>query len=81
MGFKNGQWEFNYNGQDIHRQMLKITNNEGPGKLIINKKDFRYSDDTVMHIATAIGLIRSKPNEDGNSVCLKIAEEYVNCWK
>ena len=52
MGYHNGRWEFNMNGQSIHQEMMAMTNKKGPLELTIDL-DWRYSDDTVMHIATA----------------------------
>lgn len=43
--------------------MMKITNDKGPLFLRLNL-DWRYSDDTVMHIATAQGLVQSNAKED-----------------
>lgn len=57
MGYKEGDWEFNKNGPYIHEDMMRITKNEGIKGLNINKHNFPFSDDTVMHIATAKALI------------------------
>jgi ADP-ribosylarginine hydrolase len=59
MGYKNGDWEFNTSSKLIHKQMMDFTNNRGPLFLKIGL-DWRYSDDTVMHIATALALVNSK---------------------
>ena len=34
-----------------------MTNGKGMSKLLVNKQNFPFSDDTVMHIATAKGLL------------------------
>lgn len=60
IGYKNGHWQFNRNGAEIHSQMMELTSQKGVLKLVVNKKSFRYSDDTVMHFATAKGLIQCK---------------------
>ena len=52
MGYKNGDWEFLTNGNILHKQMMQLTNDKGPLYLDITM-GWRYSDDTVMHIATA----------------------------
>lgn len=45
--------------------MMEMTQNKGPLALKIGM-DWKYSDDTVMHIATAKGLIASKINDSVN---------------
>ena len=62
MGYKNGSWEFNFSSGLIHKEMMRITDNKGPLALKLGL-DWRYSDDTVMHIATATGLAQSKVGE------------------
>jgi ADP-ribosylarginine hydrolase len=62
MGYKNGDWEFNTSSKIIHQQMMELTNNKGPLFLKIGF-NWRYSDDTVMHIATALALIASKKED------------------
>ncbi len=57
IGYKKGAWEFNRNGNQIHEDMMRLTNNKGIMGLHVNPKDFPYSDDTVMHIATAEALL------------------------
>mgnify|MGYP003436242267 CR=1 len=37
-----------------------MTGGHGISKLVVNKKYFPFSDDTVMHIATAKGLLGIK---------------------
>lgn len=61
MGYKNGEWEFLMNSKILHEKMMNITNNKGPLALEINM-NWKYSDDTVMHMATAYGLLASKKN-------------------
>lgn len=80
MGYKNGSWQFNYSSTLIHKEMMKITNDKGPLFLRLNL-DWRYSDDTVMHIATAQGLVQSNAKEDVQIVSKKIAKEYKKCSK
>lgn len=73
MGYYRGHWEFTYDGLDIHKSMMRLTNNEGIKALKIDKINFPYSDDTVMHIATAEGLIRSSPTATLHEICSNIA--------
>ena len=53
--------------------MMNLTNGKGPLHLKLNL-DWRYSDDTVMHIATAQGLIQSNIKEDIPIVSKRIAK-------
>lgn len=55
MGYNGGDWEFLTDGVRLHERMLKMTGNKGPLAINIDK-DWIYSDDTVMHIATAKAL-------------------------
>jgi ADP-ribosylarginine hydrolase len=80
MGYKNGSWEFNTSSQLIHKEMMAITQNKGPLALKIGL-DWKYSDDTVMHIATAKALSLSKTTDSIEAISLKIAKEYKACSK
>jgi ADP-ribosylarginine hydrolase len=53
MGYRRGMWEFNKKGVKIHEDMMNMTDQAGIKGLKLNYTDFPYSDDTVMHIATA----------------------------
>ncbi len=55
-----------------------MTNNEGPLKL--NIKDWHYSDDTVMHMATALALIACSKSASTDDIARQIAIEYKKCW-
>lgn len=79
MGYRNGSWEFQTSGQIIHKEMMEMTNNRGPLELTIDLS-WRYSDDTVMHIATAIALSSCKKSTSTDDIARKIAIEYKKCW-
>lgn len=79
IGYRGGSWEFNYDGPYIHRDMMKITKQKGVLALQVEKEEFPYSDDTVMHVATAKGLLNSKRNDDNNAICTSVAKEYKMC--
>ena len=68
MGYKNGDWEFLTSSKILHAQMMEMTNNKGPLHLDITM-GWKYSDDTVMHIATAKGLISVKKNTSLPETC------------
>ena len=73
MGYKNGDWEFLTSHKIIYNQMMEMTENKGPLALDITM-DWRYSDDTVMHIATADGLLHQSKNADLAKICQSIAK-------
>lgn len=75
MGYKNGDWEFLTNGKILHKKMMELTQNKGPLALEINMS-WRYSDDTVMHIATAYGLLDGSKNTPLHKICIAIAKRY-----
>ena len=81
IGYRNGRWEFCFNGEDIHRELDILTKGKGVSALHVNSTDFRYSDDTVMHIATAEGLLNSHPQDSTNTICTKVAERYKDCMR
>jgi len=54
MGYKCGQWEFNFVGENIHKEVRKLG---GVEKLNIQIPDFIVSDDTVLLLSTADSLI------------------------
>lgn len=79
MGYKNGDWEFLTNGKILHEQMMKLTDNKGPLALNITM-GWRYSDDTVMHMATAQAMLAGNKNTPLNDICQAIGREYKACW-
>lgn len=58
--------------------MNDLTNQKGIMHLKIDLS-WKYSDDTVMHIATAKGLIISKKEKDIEKFARNIAVEYKIC--
>ena len=73
MGYKNGEWEFNFVGADIHRQ-LEILGGISKLKIVLN--GWKVSDDTVLHLATAEGLIAKSDQEDDEILFSEIAHKY-----
>jgi len=72
MGFKNMEWEFCKNGQVIHNELKQLGGIEK-----LDLKDWRVSDDTVMHIATAEALLMSNSLEE---MFPNLAKKYVECF-
>lgn len=70
IGFHNGEWEFNKNSRSII-DMCR-TRYECPAKMNLSK--LLISDDTIMHEATALALLRGDP------FAKTVADEYVKCW-
>ncbi|WAR18999.1 ADPRH-like protein [Mya arenaria] len=75
LGYKNGNWEFCHSGEEIHRELGKLG---GLEKIQVNTKNWMVSDDTVMHLATAEGLVTGK---SGDNLFLEIAALYKGCFK
>ena len=59
---------------------MDLTKGKGILELAVNDKDWIYSDDTVMHIATALALVTLKKTSPTDDIAQKIAIEYVKCW-
>jgi ADP-ribosylarginine hydrolase len=77
MGYKNGDWEFNYKGTSIHR----VLKNEfgGISDLDCSPPYWIVSDDTVMHLATGEALIDTSCSTV-EEIMTKMAKEYIICW-
>lgn len=78
LGYCNDEWEFNQDGPSIHAEFQKKTENKGLTNLILDPENWMVSDDTIMHMATAKGLISEGKLEQKLDV---IAKEYVLCYK
>jgi ADP-ribosylarginine hydrolase len=66
IGFKNGEWEFNYFEKDIsYKTSLEIVFHfiQLGGITTIDLKDWNISDDTLIHMAVAKTLIEYKNND------------------
>ena len=62
VGYKNDSWEFQQSSVIIHQQFNEITNNKGMANLKLDMS-WKYSDDTVMHLATARSLLYQKKRD------------------
>lgn len=76
LGFRNGMWESCSSGEEIFLQVLRLG---GLDKIEVKLPEWRVSDDTVMHIATANALVKHKPSVDKKGLFKDIATEYKNC--
>lgn len=59
--------------------MLQMTNGKGPLYLKITLA-WKYSDDTVMHIATARALSKISKSSSIDSIGTQLGIEYKKCW-
>lgn len=71
MGYRSGDWEFNFVGADIHKELKQLG---GIGKLHMKLPGWPVSDDTVLHLATARALLSGKPI--GDKLYIEFAAEY-----
>ncbi|KAM4608613.1 ADP-ribosylhydrolase ARH1-like [Polymixia lowei] len=78
LGYNRGNWEFEHDGELIHRE---VKNRGGVAKLDI--KDFPVSDDTVMHVATAEALIKvgKKAEATLSDLCQELVKKYIDCMR
>ncbi|EFA74969.1 ADP-ribosylarginine hydrolase [Heterostelium album PN500] len=77
IGYKNGRWEFERNP----KQILKEYNHLGGYQNIkVDHSNWRVSDDTVMHLATAIAITRDNA-DDFEKTCQEMATAYVRCME
>ncbi|KAH3746009.1 ADP-ribosylarginine hydrolase [Pelomyxa schiedti] len=78
LGYYGGRWEFMKSGAQIHAELSEMTRGAGVPALALYGRDWRVSDDTVMHLATAEALATGA---EGNELYQCIAARYVVCWK
>ena len=73
LGYKNGKWEFCPSGITIHEEVEKLG---GVRAIRVDKANWRVSDDTVLHLATAETLIQNGENKDKNKLYSALARGY-----
>ena len=75
MGYKNGDWEFNFVGENIHKEVKELG---GVSKLKIKLPNFMVSDDTVLLLSTADSFITvgNKKLTENSSYYLALYKEF-----
>ena len=73
LGYKNGKWEFCPSGITIHEEVQKLG---GVRAIRIDKANWRVSDDTVLHLATAETLIQTVGYTDKKKLYSALARAY-----
>lgn len=56
LGYKNGQWEFLKDTPTIQKQANTLG---GIQNIVINRQEWPISDDTILHMSTAMALVRT----------------------
>ncbi|XP_072340111.1 LOW QUALITY PROTEIN: ADP-ribosylhydrolase ARH1-like [Scyliorhinus torazame] len=75
LGYRNQRWEYCESGPQIHRELEELG---GLGAIDVCLPDWRVSDDTVLHLATAEALNSGKLGED---LLQDLAARYVEGMK
>ncbi|KAK3579429.1 hypothetical protein CHS0354_028226 [Potamilus streckersoni] len=78
LGYKNGEWEFCHSGRIIHNELKKMG---GIENVTVKLPDWKISDDTVMHLATAEALMEWGQDPDKEKLYYKLADHYKKCMK
>ncbi|XP_052772148.1 ADP-ribosylhydrolase ARH1-like isoform X2 [Mya arenaria] len=73
LGYKDSDWEFNFSGPAIHRELKELG---GLSKIELNKEEWPCSDDTVMHIALAEALVQGQRGEELHTL---MATKFIAC--
>ncbi|CAL8320645.1 unnamed protein product [Merluccius merluccius] len=78
LAYNKGNWEFQRDGERIHREVA-----ERGGVAMLNAKDFPVSDDTVMHLATAEALMNvgKQKNQTLDGLVKQLVKEYIRCMR
>lgn len=75
LGYRHGDWEFNFSGPDIHKELKKMG---GLKKINAKLPEWPLSDDTILHLATAEGLATGK---EGEELLQEVAHRYKQGMK
>lgn len=74
LGYFNGKWEFLRDGEEIHRQLAQMGDLEA-----IDVAQWKVSDDTVMHLATAEALVEAGTSPKLSQLYSLLARHYQDC--
>ncbi|MBN3307655.1 ADPRH hydrolase, partial [Amia calva] len=75
LGYRNQLWEYNESGPAIHQELQELGGLRG---IVVQLPDWPISDDTVLHLATAEGLVTGK---EGEELLQEVAFRYVEGMK
>ncbi|KAL3876757.1 hypothetical protein ACJMK2_034553 [Sinanodonta woodiana] len=76
LGYKNGEWETCKSGKLIHNELKRMG---GIENVTVKPPQWKVSDDTVMHLATAEALIEWGSDTDKENLYAKLAYNYKDC--
>jgi ADP-ribosylarginine hydrolase len=74
LGYRNERWEYCKSGVTIHKELAELG---GVQAIAVQLPDWRISDDSIMHIATAEGLTCGKVKKE--EIFLEIGKKYKEC--
>ncbi|XP_059809321.1 ADP-ribosylarginine hydrolase [Hypanus sabinus] len=75
LGYRNQRWEYCESGPQIHQELAELG---GLAAIEARLPDWRVSDDTVLHLATAEALNSGK---EGDDLMQELAFRYVEAMK
>jgi ADP-ribosylarginine hydrolase len=77
IGYKNGDWEFNYNKSvEYSYSDILLFEYISLGGIFLNLDGWKVSDDTILHIDTSLILLQE--NKDVNNFGDLVSEQYVS---
>ena len=75
IGYRNGRWEFRLSTQAIHDELDALTGGRGMRGLVVTRRgEWLVSDDTVLHLATAEGIVAAGPGASMDTMMRAVAE-------
>ncbi|XP_076120521.1 ADP-ribosylhydrolase ARH1-like isoform X1 [Alosa pseudoharengus] len=74
LAYNRGDWEFESNGEKIHKEVAARGGLEN-----LDVKEFPISDDTVMHLATAVALVETGKDASVKDLYGTLVKKYIQC--